>query len=88
MYNNSKSPHPYELKVILIYTKGDVVKLVELNADLGVVPEEKISIRYSPFGVPYYKVAFQVEVTYFSAFTRYELIHDNVNYGPVSAEYV
>lgn len=88
MYLNSKELRPHELKATLIHKTGNVVKLVELNADLGLVPEEKFPRKANPNGVHYYKIFFQIEVTYFSAYTKYELIHDNINYGAVSAEYV
>lgn len=39
-------------------------------------------------GLLYYKVDFAVEITYYGAYSKYELIHDNINYGPVTAEYV
>ena len=36
----------------------------------------------------YYKIEFSLEITYMSAYTKYELIHDKINYGVVVAEYV
>ena len=36
----------------------------------------------------YYKLNYEIEITYFSAYTKYELIYDGYNYGPVTAEYV
>lgn len=88
MYRNSKELRPHELKPTLIHKTGNVVKLVELNADFGLVPKEKFLQFANPNGVPYYEISFQIEVTYYSAHTRYELIYDNINYGAVSAEYV
>lgn len=88
MYLNSKELRPHEPKPTLIHKTGNVVKLVELNADFGLVPKENFLQNANPNGVPYYVISFQIEVTYFSAYTRYELIYDNINYGAVSAEYV
>ena len=39
-------------------------------------------------GKMWYEISYEIEVTYFSAYTKYELIHDKVNYGAVTAEYV
>ena len=39
-------------------------------------------------GYLYYKLNYDIEVTYYSAYTKYELIHQNVNYGSVAAEYI
>lgn len=88
MYINGRKPIPQDLIVALIYSKDKVLQLVELNADLGIVPSKKFPQKKSRTGNSYYVVDFQVEVTYFSAYTKYELIHDNINYGAVSAEYV
>ncbi|MCJ1269841.1 hypothetical protein MMC22_009734 [Lobaria immixta] len=71
-----------------MYLNSNVVKVVELNADFGLVPKQKLLQKVNPNGVPYYEISLQIEVTCFSAYTKYELIHDNINYGAVSAEYV
>ena len=39
-------------------------------------------------GMLYYKVNFQIQMTCYSAYTKYELIYNGVNYGLVTAEYV
>lgn len=88
MYNNSREHISHGLIIALTYSTGNVIKLVELKADLSVVSAEKFPQKRNRSGIPYYVVRFQVEVTYFSAYTKYELIHDNINYGVVSAEYV
>lgn len=36
----------------------------------------------------YYILEFDIQVTYYSAYTTYELFHNNINYGSVTAEYV
>lgn len=88
MYKNSRKPVLHVLIVSLTYRKGNVIKLVLLTADLSIVPAERFPRKHNRKGVPYYLVKFQIEVTYFSAYTKYELIHDDINYGAVSAEYV
>ena len=65
-----------------------VCTLVEVSADLSRIPHCKFPSVLGADGHAYYKIDFAVEVTYCSAFTKYELIHDNINYGPVTAEYV
>lgn len=88
MYKNSRRPIPHGLIVALTCRKGNINKLVELKADLSIVPIGKFPLKYNGKGVPYYVVSYEIEVTYFSAYTKYELIHDNINYGAVSTEYV
>ncbi|KAL8847996.1 MAG: hypothetical protein Q9221_006958 [Calogaya cf. arnoldii] len=65
-----------------------VCELVEVSADLSRIPRRKLPKVLGADGHWYYKIGFAVEITYCSAYTKYELIHDNVNYGPVTAEYV
>lgn len=88
IYQNSRKPIPHGLIVALTYRKGDVIQPAELNADLSIVPAENFPPKLNRKGLRYYEVFFQIQVTYFSAYTKYELIHDNFNYGPISAEYV
>ncbi|KAL8872825.1 MAG: hypothetical protein Q9198_007141, partial [Flavoplaca austrocitrina] len=65
-----------------------VSKLVEVSANLGRIPRRKLPSVLGADGHAYYKINFAIEITYCSAYTKYELIHDNINYGPVTAEYV
>lgn len=62
--------------------------LVQVTADLSCIPEYQIPKCMGEDGHYYYKISFDVEVTYFSAYTKYELVYNGVNYGPVAAEYV
>jgi len=39
-------------------------------------------------GKAYYTIRYEVAIVYLSAYTKYELIYKNVNYGAVTAEYV
>lgn len=68
-------------------TEG-VTELVKLTADLRRVPLPLFPIRTGRDDEQYYIVDCQVEITYLSAYTKYELIHNDVNYGAVAAEYV
>ncbi|MCJ1427056.1 hypothetical protein MMC29_004959, partial [Sticta canariensis] len=68
-----------------LYENSNVIELVELTADLSLVPAKKFPQKRHQTGIPYYFFSYQIEVTYFSAYTKYELIYDNINYGAVSA---
>ena len=65
-----------------------MIGLVKLNADLGQIAESKLCRRKGADGEHYYHTSYEIEVTYYSAHTKYELIYDGHNYGAVSAEYV
>ena len=63
-------------------------RLVTVHADLSRVPKDRIPKRRGFNGEMHYYILFDIEITYLSAFTKYELIYDGKNYGPVRAEYV
>lgn len=65
-----------------------VTHLVDLTANLSQVPIAKFPKMVGKDGLWYYKVEVQIEITHYSAYTKYELIHDGINYGAVKAEYV
>lgn len=88
LYENGRNPITLAVTVSLTCGKGNVIKLVKLSADLSRVPATKFVQTRNRNGIPFYYIEYQIEVTYFSAYTKYELIHDNINYGAVSAEYV
>ncbi|MCJ1471604.1 hypothetical protein MMC13_000244 [Lambiella insularis] len=71
-----------------MYKDASVKKLVRVVADLSNVPLHEFIRRTGADGHDYYCINFQLEVTYFSAYTQYELIHKGRNYGPVAAEYI
>ncbi|KAL8898343.1 MAG: hypothetical protein Q9192_002125 [Flavoplaca navasiana] len=71
-----------------VYKDTRVSKLVEVSANLGRIPRRKLPGVLGADGHAYYKINFAIEITCCSAYTKYELIHDNINYGPVTAEYV
>lgn len=74
--------------IVLSNREGNVVQLVKLNADLSRVPKNEFLQEFGADNKMYYEVHFEIEVTYFSAYTKYELFYDDVNYGAVSAEYI
>ena len=65
-----------------------MTELVKVEADLSNIPTHLIKQIVGADGALYYKYGFEIEVTHFSAYTKYELIYQGVNYGPVTAEYV
>ena len=65
-----------------------VTLLVKLQVDTSQIPAYVIKQTVGADGVSYYKLSYQIQVTHYSAYTKYELVHENVNYGSVTAEYV
>jgi hypothetical protein len=68
--------------------EGTTRDLVEITADLSRIPAYRYPQERGADGCLYYVAAFAIEVTYYSAYTKYELIHDGINYGLVASEYV
>lgn len=78
---------------ISAYVEADVPqdgvsKLLKVVADLGVIATSKIPTVRGADGELHYKVSYQIQIIFNSGDTVYELIHDNINYGRVSAEYI
>lgn len=71
-----------------VYLNGDVERLATCTADLSLIPLAKFPIVVGADTKRYYKIVFDIEVTYFSAYTKYELIYQGKNYGAISVEYV
>lgn len=65
-----------------------MTKLVEVEADLSRIPTTIIPKAKGADGKMYYKVDYKIQIKYHSAYTTYELIYNNVNYGEVDSEYV
>ena len=59
-----------------------------MTADLSVVPLSAFPVSNGKDGKAYYHVDYKFEITYYSACTKYELIHGGKNYGRVTAEQV
>ena len=67
---------------------GHVRDLAVVTADFSHIKRALIPTEYGKDGLLYYKISYQVEITHYSAYTKYELIYNGVNYGPIKAEYV
>ena len=65
-----------------------MVQLVNLEADLSQIPLSAIPKVMGTDGCLYYKVNINLEITCYSAYMKYELVHNGKNYGPVRVEYV
>ena len=61
---------------------------MELNVDLSTIPEETLNRDRGKDGKLYYRCDYNVEVTHYSASTRYELVYKGIKYNTVEAEYV
>lgn len=84
-----RADHGIELdRARLIRSADEVVELVRVTADLRRIPTHNFPTTFGKDGLLYYDLKFEIEITYYSAYTKYELIYDGKNYGPVSAEYV
>ena len=59
-----------------------------MKTDLSAIPRHRLGREKGSDGKMYYVVRYEIEITYYSAFTKYELIYDGVNYGGLTAEYV
>lgn len=56
--------------------------------DFDRIPNSDIPMRKGADGLNYRFLRFDIQVTYYSAYTTYELFRDDINYGSVTAEYV
>ncbi len=65
-----------------------IQELVRINADLSRISINDIPVESGADGQAYYVVDFSIEVTFYSAYTTYELIYQDRSYGLVTAEYV
>ena len=61
---------------------------MKVTADFARVPTSYFATKFGKDGKLYYKLEFEIEITYYSAYTKFELIYNGVNYGPVTAEFV
>lgn len=72
-----------------IYKDGaDVKHLARLTADLSCIPVGELSRKMGKDGKEYYVVYYDIEMTYYSAHTKYALVYKQVKYDSVTAEYV
>ncbi|MCJ1476628.1 hypothetical protein MMC13_005296 [Lambiella insularis] len=70
------------------YEDDIVKKLVVVTADLSVIPSTSLRKCIGKDGLRYYDLKYEIEITYYSASTKYELIYNRKNYGTVHAEQV
>ena len=67
---------------------GDVTTLVRLKANLSTIPTSRFPTKTGKDEELYFVIKINIEITHYSAYTKYEMIHDSINYGAVHAEYV
>ena len=67
---------------------GNVKHLARLTADLSCIPTGELQQKVGKDGKSYYVVYYDIEMTYFSAHTKYSLVYKNVKYDSITAEYV
>jgi len=65
-----------------------VKDLLTITADFSHLTAWNAKTAMGQDGLYYYKVDFAIQMTCYSAYTKYELIYNGVNYGEVTAEYV
>ena len=72
-----------------IYKDGTNVKhLARLNADLSCIPTGELTQKVGKDGKVYFVIYYEIEMTYYSAQTKYALVYKQVKYDSVTAEYV
>ncbi|KAF4628841.1 hypothetical protein G7Y89_g9311 [Cudoniella acicularis] len=71
-----------------VYQDARVKRLVELEVNPGDLPPDAFELEQGKDGRLYYVLEFSIEVTYQSASTKYELMHQGKQYDSVTAEYV
>ncbi|KAL8851909.1 MAG: hypothetical protein Q9221_003236 [Calogaya cf. arnoldii] len=67
---------------------GDVRYLARLTADLSCIPANDLAQKTGKDGRQYYSVHYDIEMTYYSAHTKYAMVYKNVKYDSVTVEYV
>lgn len=75
-------------QLVLLFHADEVATLVVITADFKRIPTTAFPTKLGADHQLYYVLHYEIEITYYSAYTKYELIYDGVNYGPVAAEYV
>lgn len=61
---------------------------MRLKTDLSCIPEETIERSVGKDGKDYYRCDFFIEMTTYSASTKYQMVYKGVRYSSVEAEYV
>ena len=72
-----------------VYKMGsDVKHLARLTADLSCIPVSELTKKMGSDHQMYYVIFYEIEMTYYSAETKYALVYKGVRYDSVTAEYV
>lgn len=61
---------------------------MKLSADLSSIPERQLHRKRGADNELYYNVDFDIEMTCYSASTKFTLIYEGKEYHTVTAEYV
>lgn len=64
-----------------------MIKLAQVHADLSDVPLAEIKRKRGEDGYDYYSIDFKVEMTCFSATTKYALVCNGKRYNTVTVNY-
>ncbi|KAL8645496.1 MAG: hypothetical protein Q9226_007276, partial [Calogaya cf. arnoldii] len=64
---------------------SDVRYLARLTADLSCIPANDLAQKTGKDGRQYYSVHYDIEMTYYSAHTKYAMVYKNVKYDSVTA---
>ncbi|KAK4692415.1 hypothetical protein P7C71_g4786, partial [Lecanoromycetidae sp. Uapishka_2] len=86
--NGKSALQPQCPPIELTSDTAGVKELVVLKADLSRIPTHLLTTKTGADGQTYYKISYEIQITFYSASTTYELIHNNINYGHVTAEHV
>lgn len=62
--------------------------LVKLDTDLSMIPESSLDRHFGKDNKEYYRCDWAIEMTNYSASTKYEMVYKGVRYSAVTAEYV
>ena len=62
-------------------------KLVNLIADLSVIPRNGVPTKLGADGKTHYCLDFEIKVTFFSAHMEFSLWYEGKEYGKVKAEF-
>ena len=61
---------------------------MRLTIDLSCIPEEDIDRSVGQDGEDYYRCDLYIEMTMYSASTKFEMVYKDIRYSTVEAEYV
>ncbi|KAK2753355.1 hypothetical protein FQN55_003484 [Onygenales sp. PD_40] len=71
-----------------VYLNGDCREHCVLNYNLSSIPRSKFKRKAGFHGEDYYEVEYSVDVTYFSAEMKFELVCQGEKYGSVTAKWL